>query len=466
MTSIKKNNHDVLLNPKDLLEKIEPKGKSKDRLQFWDSNLKILGFACGNGEEAVYIQSNKELSFANRTLNSRLDKAIWYSFLQDEQVVQAATIVCELKQILREYIHFEDERLYLLITFWIIGTYCYTDFGHFGYLFFHSKLMRSGKTRIQEIISHLAYEASQPQNAPTAPVIRELAAEGGTVQLDTLERWQEKNKESFSAAMEMLDAGFRNGGQVSKMASDGNGKWIKESYQVYAPYVLSGIYEDSLSDTARDRSFCIEMKRKNIGIKKRRYNYHNCEKECSPIRGHLYAWALTNALKIDEIYQSVELQKGLNNLHLNDRAADIWMPVLAIARATGFDKDSIEWHSLCSLAQEMGGDPEYAEDVHLLAIIRGLRSIADEKGKIIGMTSTLVASLQLKGVEVTEHRLTHLLKQFGFEQKSVRLEGEPRRAWELDDEKLAEIEEQLKAAVMPDSEASEFLPGSDYSDYL
>src|SRR5262245_45584675 len=39
--------------------------------------------------------------------------------------------------------------------------------------------------------------------------MRETAVEGGTAIFDTLERWKEKGTESFAAAMELLDAGFR-----------------------------------------------------------------------------------------------------------------------------------------------------------------------------------------------------------------------------------------------------------------
>jgi hypothetical protein len=135
----------------------------------------------------------------------------------------------------------QDERLYSLLAVWTIGTYVYPLFSHCGYLFLHSVLPRSGKTRAEEILSHLCFEATHPLNAPTGLAIRDTAAEGRTLVLDTLERWKEKNPETYSAAMEPLDSGFRNGGTVVKMVSMGNGKWRKESFPVYAPYELAAI---------------------------------------------------------------------------------------------------------------------------------------------------------------------------------------------------------------------------------
>ena len=67
---------------------------------------------------------------------------------------------------LQDYVHLQDERVYLFLAAWTLATYLYLIFSHFGYLFFHSLLPRSGKTRIEEVLSHLAFEACDPLNAP------------------------------------------------------------------------------------------------------------------------------------------------------------------------------------------------------------------------------------------------------------------------------------------------------------
>jgi hypothetical protein len=115
------------------------------------------------------------------------------------------------------------------------------------------------------------------------------------------------------------------------MVSDGKGGWHKELFPVFAPYLLAAIAKESLSDTALDRSFPIEMHRKPITIRKKTYNFHRCEKECLPARDAMYQWALENAAAIAECYDSVEVEYEVDGLELNDRAADIWKPLLAVA---------------------------------------------------------------------------------------------------------------------------------------
>jgi Protein of unknown function (DUF3631) len=190
--------------------------------------------------------------------------------------------------------------------------------------------------------------------------------------LDTLERWKEKNSEAYGAAIELLDAGFRNGGTVAKMVSAGEGKWRREMFPVYAPYVLAAIAKKSLTDTALDRAFTIEMHRKPITIKKQKYSFHRCEQECQSLRDDLYRWALENARVLATTYENAELEADVDALELNDRAADIWKPLLAVARVLRSEE---AWQQLTSLAVEMHRDPEAAERDRISAMVRSLRKL-------------------------------------------------------------------------------------------
>src|SRR5882762_2756201 len=231
----------------------------------WDAPRKLLRFGCGYGQNALTICSNRKLEDAIWAEDSaaKLSPGCVQRFRANSPKIEGASLLARCQAFLHSYVHMRDERLYRLLAAWSIGTYVYPLFSHYGYLFLHSKFPRSGKTRVEEALSHLCFEATVPLNAPTVATIRETAAEGHTVILDTLERWRGKSPEAHSAAMELLDAGFRNGGTVAKMVSVGDGKWKKENFPVYAPYVLAAIDKGSLTDTALDRCFVIEMHRKS-----------------------------------------------------------------------------------------------------------------------------------------------------------------------------------------------------------
>lgn len=420
----------------DTIEPIPPKFQFAIR---WDSRAKILRFGCGHSENAVFVTSNRKVETAVGAdgYAPKLRPACVKAFLGRYTSVAGRRLLRQCVEQLRSYLHLQDERQYSLLAVWSIATYVYPLFSHFGYLFFHSRFPRSGKTRVEEILSHLCFEATAPLNAPTVPTIRDTAAEGHTLILDTLERWKGKSPEAYSAAMELLDAGFRKGGTVMKMVSAGDGKWKRESFPVYAPYILAAIERESLTDTALDRAFAIEMHRKSITVKKRKYDFDRCERECLPLRDEFYLWALENARELAETYASCELEAEVDALELNDRAADIWKPLLAVARVLGSRE---VWQALTSLAVEMCRDPEAAERERIRGIVRSLRKLVNGTGAAVGITSEFVAHLCAQGLEVQERELHDMLAQWGFSQESVRLDQGPRRAWVLQDIKFAEIE--------------------------
>ena len=202
---------------------------------------------------------------------------------------------------------------------------------------------------------------------------------------------------------------------------------------------MAAIGRHSLTDTARDRSFVIEMHRKPVVLKTAKYTWHRCEEQCRPVRDDLYRWALRNAPDVAAINESLRLEAEVDALALNDRAADIWRPIFALAAALGIPERELE--DLKTLAREMGGDPETLEDEQRLAVVKALRRMS-KAGKVGGTTTELCEKLRKDGVEGVN--LHELLTEWGFTQKSVRLAGRsPRRAWELSDILLAKLEREL-----------------------
>jgi len=305
--------------------------------------------------------------------------------------------------------------------------------------------MRSGKSRTEEIISHLAYESTQLLNSPSAPSIRETVAEGRTILLDTLERLKERSTEAYGAVLELMDAGFRNGGTVPVMVKE-NGKWIKKTLSVYSPFGMAAIGKGSLSDTALDRSFCIENKRKPLKVKKAKYNYFQCEKKSRPVRDDCYLWTLQNAERVAEIYGSKELKKSMEQMGLNDRAFDIWMPLFAVLEALGFNKDSKEWKELSSLAIEMHRDPEIAEAEKQLEIIEVLRTGMNGGDELVENTTNLV-----KLLGITEREVRGLMEQWGLEQKNAWIDGGSLRAWKIPLKTLDKAEKEIRSYIHPQS---------------
>jgi len=426
----------------DILSKIKIQTQKKERLQMYNPQKRVLAFACGDGKNAVYVTSEEKLKKSKAAFETRLTPEIVKKFLDGADDVRGDKLFKSILNIYKHYIWHKDERIYWFQSVWTVGTYLYMIFSHYGYQYLHSMLPRSAKSRAEEIMSHLAYESTKLLNGPTAPFIRETVDEGRTILLDTMERLRIRSSESYGAICELQDAGFRNGGTVAVMIKE-NGKWIKRTCFVYSPYGMAAIGKDSLSGTALDRSFCIEMKRKPLRIKKSKYQYFECEKKCLPLREDCYLWALQNAKTVAEIYGSEELEESMEQMGLNDRAFDIWMPLFAVMQGLGFEQDSKEWKQLSALAIKMHRDPEIEEAQEQLKLIEVLRTGMNGGDGLVANTTTLVDLLG-----ITEKEVRSLMEQWGVEQNNAWIDGGSRRAWKIPLKTLDEVEKEIRSYTL------------------
>lgn len=428
-----------------LLEGIDQKEQVEERLQMFNHETFELWFSCGDGDKSIFISSKGELKPSKKPFRTKLSPETVGKFLDanGSKIVDGIALLKNLQDVLRKYLYFRDERVYLFNALWIVGTYLYSLFSHWGYFFIHSRTPRRGKTRVLEISCHLAYEADVPLNGPTPASLRDLATAGGSLHLDTIERWRQKSPESYGALMELLDAGFRTGGKTAKQVLVDN-EWSLKSFPVFAPFMFAGINKNSLSETAIDRSFVIPARKKPLK-KLDRYIPADFEKKFKHVRDDLYVWSLENTTAAATVYRDDEFDSQVNELRLNDRAADIWKPIFTVLKSLGFDSNSDEWADLSSFAVEMHKDKEVIEVERKLSILSAL----EEMDPPFGMTNELLDHLHEQGVEIDQHELSKSLDSWGFKKKSKRVNGDPRKCWDLSKETLIRLKKELQEYMSP-----------------
>jgi hypothetical protein len=98
----------------------------------------------------AWLVAPKDVTGTASRLTSALVKRI---HARETQSVAGADMAAQLVQQLQRYVHIADERVYLLVTLWVMGSYLHSMFSHYGYLFLHSKQLRSGKTRFLEVLT-------------------------------------------------------------------------------------------------------------------------------------------------------------------------------------------------------------------------------------------------------------------------------------------------------------------------
>jgi hypothetical protein len=202
-----------------------------------------------------------------------------------------------------------------------------------------------------------------------------------------------------------------------------NGKTIQlEEFPVFGPKVLAGI-GDALPDTIADRAITIRLQRKKPTECVDRARQRNIDATCGPIVGALSAWAPTAINALTDAVPDVPAE-------LDDRAADVWEALLAIADLAG-DR----WPTTARRAAIMLSTGERREDdTKAIQLLAGLRDAFRGRDRISSadLIRFLAADTESRFATWTDDQgnpqkwapkeAAKLLKDFGIRPKLLRLE--------------------------------------------
>lgn len=226
-------------------------------------------------------------------------------------------------------------RLYVILSdhqrdalaLWVAHTHSLEAADCTPYLSVTSAEKRSGKTRCLETLSQLVRAPWFTDRVSAAVLIRKIARDQPTLLLDESDAAFNGEKEYAEALRGILNAGYRRGGAASLCVRSGKDFGLVD-FPVFGAKAIAGI--GKLPSTIQDRSISIKLKRRATNEPVKRFRARDAVGEAAPIRERLTRWAAgaVSALKSAR----PELPEALD-----DRAADGWEPLLAIADLAGAD---------------------------------------------------------------------------------------------------------------------------------
>jgi len=342
-------------------------------------------------------------------------------------------LLADLRHFFTRFAVFRDKRIALLIATWTLGTYCYRVFRVFPYLALRSPDKRCGKSRVLDLLSLLAFNASSRVVHPTeAQIFRGPSRNGGALLLDEVEALKNADKENYAGLLSVLNSGFECGGSVSRLQKSASGDFREVSFETFCPRALAGI--NKLADTLEDRSILLVMHRKLAREKTERFSPSRLEAEAQALRDRCYLWALTHAADLAAVYDQAD-QMFPSLVSLDDRARDLWEPLASIVAladvehgdsSTKLTKELTEL--ACDLCQSRDGAAEDSTTAQLLKVLQAVMAERQQSEITLPPTELVVLVKEKLGWERLSTRgLAGLLAPLGLYSKHIRSETRGRR---------------------------------------
>jgi hypothetical protein len=329
---------------------------------------------------------------------------------------EGAVLLEDVRCFLARFVIYPSEHAQIAHVLWIAHAHLMGAWESTPRLAFLSPEPASGKTRSMEVSELLVPDPVAAVNVTPAYLFRKVGGEDGppTIlfdEIDTVFGAKAKEHEELRA---LLNSGHRRGAVAGRCVVRG-ATVATEEISSYSAVALAGL--GWLPDTILSRSIIVRMRRRTpeekIEAFRRRVHAPIGQGLCRRLAG----WA---AAILDEATEArPEMPAGVD-----DRDADIWEPLLAVADIAGGDwpeqaREAAK--ALVAVAREV----EPSLNIRLLD---DLRTVFGSREQL--STKQILADLcaiddapwnDLKGKPITDNQLARRLKQYGVKSKTLRV---------------------------------------------
>lgn len=312
-----------------------------------------------------------------------------------------------------------------VVALWVVHTWAFDAATTTPYLAVASAEKRSGKSRLLEVAALLVAKPWRAITPSEAVVFRKIAADTPTLLLDEYDAIFGRKDGSTEGLRAILNAGFQAGTTVPRCVGEGS-KMRVWDFSVFCPKMLAGIGE--LPDTVRDRSIVVRMKRRAPGERVDRFRRRDAEGVAAPIREALGDFWPGHVDALRDARPEIPAE-------LDDRAADAWEPLLAIADLAGGDWPERARKAALALSVGHARDDD-SIGVRLLADVR---RVFTERGCNHMATAALIDALaepedspwgDWRDGPIRPRALARLLRPYGVAAKVIRVDERTPRGFQ------------------------------------
>lgn len=331
---------------------------------------------------------------------------------------RGADVLNDVRSTLLRFVAFPSSTYAVAAALWIAHTYAIDALDSSPRLAALSPEPQSGKTRLLEIVEHLADRPLFTMNTTSAVLARGL--DSGTYrtilldEADTVFGSKAKGDEELRG---ILNAGHRRGAVYTRMVGEGTTMSVS-TFNCFSAVALAGI--GNLPDTVMQRSVVLKMRRRAPGEVIAPFRRREHAPGLDELRTRVESWVLTHRQAIGERWPT--MPEGVE-----DRSADVWEPLLAVADHAGG-----EWPDLARAACLELFSAAQTEDSGSLGVrlLSDLRALWEQDGDPTSMSTEMILTglhemdeapwATLKGEGLNARGLASLLKHYDIRSKDVR----------------------------------------------
>lgn len=317
-----------------------------------------------------------------------------------------SALLDELHSTLLRYVIFPTTEAGHATTLWIAATHAQAAWEHAPRLAVISPEKRCGKSRLMDMVEATAYNALVTVNISPAALVRCITEEDPpTLCLDEADTvFGPKAADNHEDLRGLINSGHQRGRPYIRWDITSR---APELCPTFAMAVLAGIGD--LPDTIMDRAIVVRMRRRAPGESVLPYRTRRDRPGLSALRDRLHGWVHGN---LDVLQDSEPV------MPVEDRAADTWEPLFAIADLAGPPwPHRAKVAALALIAAENAADVEASLGIRLLTDIRDVFTnwtVSFRTSQELVNDLMKIDEAPWRDMNLTTRRLSDLLRPYGI----------------------------------------------------
>lgn len=339
----------------------------------------------------------------------------------DEHETATREVLDAIGKVVDRYAIFPNKESRDAVVLWVAHSWVFKKFEATPRLHIYSSEPGSGKTRVMDLVCGMVRKSQDAVNARPSMIYEAIDMnESVTFSIDEVDNLfgRKGSNNAYKQLLAVLNAGFTSEG-TTMAGSPGSYREMS----LFTPVVMAGM--GRLPDALHTRSIRIPMRKAGNAGNLEAFRARKVRFEFSQVKTLLEKWARNTGPALELLFPEIPL---------NDRDADKWEPLFAIAEMAGGD-----WLKRVARAARLLERDDAGDDIPMSTrILRDIENFIEERELEDDEnvhTDDLIKNLIDMGWDarfVRPRSLAKILDDFGVESKNVRAYSYP-----VDDDRSA-----------------------------